>query len=114
MGTDGKWSRLNKKLIEFMETNDFFGLGTIYYEMADFLEKEDKNNDHLKRFGYYAKLQHQINELERLKRLGCKEVKILTDRESCVVCKKSNHRTLSLKEAEFLKTLPVEGCAHKY
>jgi hypothetical protein len=40
--SDKRWARFNQKLQTLMKSNDFFGLGTTYYEMADFLDKEGR------------------------------------------------------------------------
>ncbi len=115
LSPDEKWKRFNKKLNELMKVNDFFGLAITYYEMADFLKNEGKDNNHLRKIGYQMKLKLQSEELKRFTDSGViKNVEILATDDSCESCKNLNHKILSIKEAQLKKPIPVEECTHKY
>ncbi len=115
LSSDERWKRYNKKLEELMELNDFFGLGTTYYKMAIFLEKEGKDASHLRTLGYKMKLRSQSDDLERFRESGVtKNVEIVATDDSCDKCKKLNHKVLSIKEAESRRLIPVKECTHKY
>lgn len=112
---DEKWKRFNQELVKLMREGDFFGLGTKYYEMADFLEKEGKDNRHLRKAGYQMKLRFQTEELNRIAGSGVVEsVEILATSDSCGTCKKLNGKVLSIQEARQKNPIPVEECTHKY
>jgi len=55
--SDEKWSRFNKKLVELMKSSDFYGLGTTYQEMANFLRKEGKDPEEMLDKAYEMKLK---------------------------------------------------------
>jgi hypothetical protein len=116
LDSDKKWGQFNKELEKFMKLNDFFALGTTYYKMVNFLQRENKNSDHLRKLGYEMKLLFNNNELQRLKKSGVvKEVKILCNqKDSCEVCKKQNGKNFSIEKAVFQKPIPVENCTNKY
>lgn len=115
LNPDEKWERFNKRLEELMRSNDPFGLGTTYYEMANFLEKEGRESSQIRKLGYRMKLRIQTIELKRLKESGVvKEVEIIATDKSCEACKQLNDGVLSIQEALLRKPIPVENCGHKY
>lgn len=98
-----------------MQENDFFGLGTTYYQMADFLKKEGKDSGHLRKIGYQMKIKFQSGELRRYEESGVlKRVEILSCDDSCGACKILNHKVFLIKEAKIKNPIPVEQCSHKY
>ncbi len=115
LSPDEKWKRFNKKLEESMKQNDFFGLGTTYYQMADFLKKEEKNSTHLRQKGYEMKLISTKATLAHFKDVGVTKIEILGDSESsCEICKKIHRKTFNFKDATNTNPIPVRECAHKY
>ena len=115
LSSDEKWQRLNKKLIDLMKSSDFFGMGTVYYEMADFLVGEGKDPKQTKDLGYTMKLKFQKGELERIKTTGIiKKVDILADSSSCERCLELDGKVFSIDDALKENPLPVERCTHKY
>jgi len=115
LSPDEKWGRLNNELNESMKTNDFFGLGLIYYKMADFLESEGKNADHLKQLGYQMSLKAHLKELKRYKKSGVvTKVEIHTVDTSCDVCKKLDGKVILIDDAISNSPLPVKECNHRH
>lgn len=115
LDNDKKWGKFNERLERFMKENDLFGLATTYYEMADFLSKEGKDNNHLRKYGYQIKLKLQTEEIKRYKNSGILEkLEILATEDSCEFCKKLNGKIFLIKEAELENPIPVKNCTHKY
>src|SRR3989344_6336118 len=108
LGPDEKWGRFNAKLHKFMQENYFFGLGTTYYEMADFLKSEGKNFSRMRRLGYEMKLKAASSELRRNASSAVVDsVEILATDDSCAACKELNHKVLSITEAQIKNPIPV-------
>ena len=59
-----KWNRFNKKLEELMKSNDFYGLGVIYQEMANFLNNEGKDSKEMLNKAHEMKLTHHRNYIK--------------------------------------------------
>ena len=115
LSSDEKWKRFNKKLEDFMKTGDFFGLGTIYYEMADFIEEEGKDGSHLKELGYQMKLRSHAATLSRYKEsVVVKEVDILCAGDPCSFCKQLQGKVFAIEQATLSKPIPVKDCIHEY
>jgi len=114
LSPDERWRRLNKKLIGLMKSNDFFGMGTVYYEMAGFLVSEGKNPRQTRELGYTMKLRFQKGELKRMKTQGVRKIEILAADDSCGKCMKLNGKFFSIDNALKKNPLPVERCTHKY
>lgn len=117
---DAEWRRLNGELQKFMKLNDFYGLGLIYYEMADFLKDEGKDNAYLLELGYKMKLRFQNNELLNYKKSGvCTGVEIIAvtnspENNSCDACLQLDGKIFPIEEALLKNPLPVKNCNHKY
>ena len=98
-----------------MGINDFFNLAMIYYEMADFLEKEGKSGAEMRKLGYQMKLRVFPNDIGGYKESGVvKGIEILATDDSCLACRQLNHKRFSLEETESKKPLPVQSCTYKY
>lgn len=111
--SDKQWGLFNKKLEELMKVSDFYSLGTTYYEMAEFLEKEGKDASHLRRFGYEMKLRVLERGVEDYDKSGVvKSVEVFATPHSCELCKKLNGKVFSIQDAKTSKPLPVEGCTY--
>jgi len=90
-------------------------MGTVYYEMADFLVSEDKDSKKTKELGYTMKLRFQKGELKRIKQSQVvKKIEVLADDDSCRKCLKLNGKIFSIDKALKKNPLPVERCTHKY
>ncbi|HEX9721639.1 MAG TPA: hypothetical protein VGA53_00025 [Candidatus Paceibacterota bacterium] len=115
LNPDEKWGRFNEKLYNFSQENDFLGLGTTYYEMAEFLKKEGKDNSKMRRLGYEMKLQFHSAELRRNASSDVvQKVEILATTDSCKACKNLNDKAFTVGEAQEKNPIPVEECIHKY
>ena len=100
-----------------MNANDFFGLGTTYYEMADFVEKEGGDPNIYRAIGYKMKLQSDTNArtLEGYLSSGhVSHVEILANPGSCNLCKKISGKKFSIEESVKNPPIPIKDCAHKY
>ncbi len=114
LAPDEKWRRFNKKLNDLMKVSDFYGMGTVYYEMADFLTKEGKDPNQMRELGYKMKLRKQKEQLKRMKTQGAKKVEVLTDSSSCGRCLKLDGKIFLIDHALKKNPLPIERCVHKY
>jgi hypothetical protein len=63
---DRQWQRLNQKLEARMVESDWFGLGTIYYEMANLVKSENGDPEHYSELGYKMKLKVAAQNLKEL------------------------------------------------
>jgi hypothetical protein len=90
-------------------------VGTIYYEMADFLKKESKNDGDMRKIGYKMRLKAQDNSFDSyLKSDVVKGVEVLSTHDSCDSCKNLNGKVFTIADAISIKPIPVEQCTHKY
>lgn len=112
---DERWKRFNEQLNDQMRANDFFGLGTTYYTMASFLEKEGKDPSAMRQKGYEMKLLFHKNQLNNAFSSDVvREVEVFSTPDGCELCFKTNGKMYSVTEALLTNPLPVEGCTHKY
>ena len=102
-----------------MKAGDFYSLGTTYYEMANFVKEEGKDNVYLLKPAYEAKLKFQKEEIKRYRKS-----KVYTGVEivaathspwnnSCEECMKLNGKIFSIEEALSKNPLPVKNCGHE-
>lgn len=109
---DKKWQRFNQKLEKLMGENDFFGLGTTYYEMATFAKQEGSDYQHLRQLGYEMKLRVQTANLKGYaKDTYIKTVEAIATPNSCPECKAVNGQKISVNEALNNSILPVKDCS---
>lgn len=113
---DEKWSRFNKKLIELMKSNDFYGLGITYQEMANFLKKEGKDPKEFIDKAYEMKLRHHTEYIKDLKENSpvCVGVEVCATDDSCRDCKDLQGKVFSFDEALKTNPLPVKNCPNEY
>lgn len=117
---DKQWKYFNEDIQKFIKENDFYKLGTTYYEMAEFLKDEGKDNIQLKDLGYKAKLKFQserLNEYKNSKVITKIEIIAVTNcininNNSCIECLKINGKIFAIKEALSLNLLPVKNCSN--
>ncbi|OGH23454.1 MAG: hypothetical protein A2629_00205 [Candidatus Levybacteria bacterium RIFCSPHIGHO2_01_FULL_41_15] len=115
LSPDEKWKRFNQKLEELMKSNDFYGLGVVYQEMANFLDKEGKSSKEIRDKAYKMKLQHQQDYIKSLiNSQVAKGVEILCAVDSCESCKALDGKTFDFKKALDSSPLPKRECKHKY
>ena len=114
--TDKHWQTLNKHLEKYMKTNDFFMMGTTYYEMADFLKSEDKKlAKKYRELGYKMKIKaFPYEKLREFQESGYDRVEILSAEDSCSHCKKLNRKRFNTKKEISKALLPIKECTHKY
>ena len=110
-----QWERFNKDIQKYVKENNFYLLGGTYYEMAEFLKKEGKDDSKLRDLGYKMKLKFQIKQLQGMKNSGIvKNVEIIACNDTCEICKMFNGKIFSIKEALLSNPLPVKNCSHPY
>lgn len=110
-----RWQKYNEKLEKLMKANDFFGLGTIYYEAANFIEKEGGDPKPYRGQGYKMKLNATNQGIQScLREDGVKTVEVLDTTDSCDTCKKLSGKKFSIQAAVENKPIPVKDCTHKY
>jgi len=115
LSSDEKWKRFNVELDKLIKENDFWGLGTTYYKMADFLKNEGKDNSKLRELGYKMKSKVANESLEGYKKSDViTGVEVIATENSCALCKKLNGKIFTLKEALSLRPLPVKDCTYPY
>lgn len=108
---DKKWQTFNKNLIKYMKENNFFMLGTTYYEMAFFAKKNGKQYDHLREEGYKMKKLSHDQTIQGFVSSGVvAQVEVLVNKNSCDICKKQKGKKLSLNEALNNPPIPVKEC----
>lgn len=116
LNSDEKWRRFNKKIMELMKSGSFYELGTTYYQMADFVKKEGKDNAYLRDAGYKMKCRCIRSELKEYKKSEVvSEIEIHTAGDtSCIACRELNGKILSVDDALLTMPIPVKECSHKY
>jgi len=112
---DKKWQGYNKKLRKLIRAKDFFGLGTTYYEMAVFVEKEGGDPKMYRDLGYRMLIQDGTSSRTLQSYLDSGVVSlvvILNALDSCDVCKKLNGKRFNVKEAIKNTPIPAKQCTH--
>lgn len=108
---DKKWQSFNKKLVKYMKENNFFMLGSTYYEMAYFVKSDKKQFDYLRVKGYEMKLRSQLEIVRRDVSSGViSSFEIVSFEGSCNSCKKLNGATISINEALEHSPIPNKDC----
>lgn len=100
----------NKRLLEAMEHNSWYTLGTIYYEMAARVAEEGTDGAYLKAQGYKAKVQHQQ---EYLNNSAIDHVEILVNADGCKVCQPHQGTIYHSEDARLKNPIPVEDCLNE-
>lgn len=114
--SDKRWEWFNKDLEECIKSGDFYQLGATYYEMADFLKKEGRNDNQLRELGYKMKLKFQIEKLNEYKKSDIAtgiEIIAYTNgvtNNCCDACKQLNGKIFPINEALLKNPLPVKNC----
>ena len=111
MNSDKQWKYLNQDLQKYRKENNLYSLGGTYYEMAEFLKSEGKDDSKLRDLGYKMKAKAVNEHLTNYKNLDVSNLEIITTENSCPVCKKLNSKTFSLKEVLSSSPLPVRECS---
>jgi len=119
---DKQWKLFNQDIQKYIKENDFYSLGGVYYEMAEFLKKEGKDNTYLINLGYKMKLKFQNERLNEYKNSGIVNcVKIMTitncpniDNNACEACMEFNGKIFPISEALLSNLLPVKNCLYPY
>lgn len=110
---DKLWKLFNQDIQKYIKENNFYLLGSTYYEMAGFVKNEGKDNTYLKNLGYQTKLKFQVQKLNELKNSGMsiEKIEIIATDNSCEACKNINGKIFPLNEALSLNLLPVKECS---
>jgi predicted component of viral defense system (DUF524 family) len=122
INSDKQWNLFNQDIQKYIKENDFYKLGSTYYEMAEFVKNEGKNNTYLINLGYKMKLKFQNERLNEYKNSGVADaVEIIAvtnctniDNNSCAECLKLNGKIFPIGEALLSNPLPVKDCSHPY
>lgn len=115
LSPDEKWKRFNHELEEQMKISDFYGLGTTYYMMAEYIKKEGKDSSTLRQKGYEMNLVFHRNELSgQYSSEFIAGVEILSSLDCCDRCQMVNGVKLKVREALLKNLIPVKDCSHKY
>ena len=117
---DKRWKYFNEDVKKYIKENNFYQLGNTYYEMAEFVKNEGKDNTYLINLGYKTKLNFYIERLKEIKNSGignAVEIIAITncsnaDNNSCKVCFNLNGKIFPINEALSLNPLPVKDCLH--
>jgi hypothetical protein len=113
--SDKKWQKYNQKLEKLMKAGDFFGLGTVYYEMAHFAEEEGTYPKDYREQGYKMKLKASTRPLNEWQENGAvRNIEILGANDSCIHCKENNGKKQSIIDALENPLIPNGRCSHKY
>lgn len=102
------WEAYNIRLEVAIGNKDWFGLGTIYYEMAAFVEKEGRDSAYLKEKGFEAKLRFHESYIERETLVN--KFEVLSNKGCCSTCSKLLDRTYTREELRESVVLPVKAC----
>jgi len=103
---DITWGLLNKRLMSEMRQGNWAAMGQIYYEMAQFTQKEGKDCFHL--------LQEAIKcRLRDYKQQGIEQVEISSAGQgnACETCHRQNGKRFTIKQALEIMPIPVEKCS---
>ncbi len=113
---DEKWRRFNEKLQELMKSNDFYGLGVVYQEMANFLDEEGKDSTGMRNKAYEMKLIHHQEYIKNLQNNSsvCSSVEVSCTEDSCKSCKDQNGKVFDFKTVLEKRPLPVRECQNIY
>lgn len=117
---DKEWKQFNEKVQELIKSNDFYSLGLLYYEMANFVKKEGKDNTHLLQLAYKVKLKFQNRVLRDYEKSDvCTGVEIIAvtncpGNNSCETCSQLNGKIFPIDEALLKNPLPVKNCSHEH
>lgn len=104
---DHHWAEFNKELEEAFAEKQFYSVGTVYYEMASFVESEGTDGTYLRDKGYKYKKMHQDSELKRYDSAGVvKAVEIGVNKGACPACAAHN--------GEYAMILPIKECTGEY
>jgi hypothetical protein len=102
---DKKWSDLNKKLLVAIVKHDWPTMKSIYYEQALILKNESR--DAFRFIHESAK-----TELSGIQGKTIDQVEIIVTEDACPVCKSAAKETMTVKEIQERKPVPVTGCEH--
>lgn len=107
---DKRWGWLNEDLQKYIKSKDYWNLGSTYYEMAEMLKGEGKDDSKLRELGYKAKKMINDETLNGYRGSGVKRIEILATETSCDACKLAASKLHSLSEALVARPLPVKEC----
>lgn len=115
---DKQWSWFNEDIQRYIKENNYYSLGGTYYEMAEFVKNEGKDNTYLIDLGYKMKLKCQIEKLKEIKDSEvANSVEIIAvtnsdniDNNACEACMNIHGKSFSIKEALLSNPLPVKDC----
>jgi hypothetical protein len=115
--SDKQWGWFNADLQKYMMSGDYWSLGSTYYEMAEFVKNEGKDNTYLINLGYKTRLDFQVERLKEYKKSGVAngvEVIGAGDNACCEECKRLDGKIFPISDALLSNPLPVKECVHPY
>jgi len=111
MNPDKKWNLFNKDIQKYIAENNFYLLGSTYYEMAGFLKSEKKDDRKLRDLGYKMKAKVISEHLMNYRNLDVSSLEIIATENSCPECKDLNGKIIPFKEALISSPLPSRNCS---
>lgn len=112
---DKKWMWLNEDLQKYMKAKDYWNLGGTYYEMADVLKSEGKDDSKMRELGYGMKKKVADLFFCDFRKFGAvKKIEIITTDDSCEACKLVASQNYDFANVLVSRPLPVKECAHPY
>lgn len=98
-----------------MKVKDSRGMALTYYESAGFIEAHGKDASDVRSLGYRTLLTLQMKTLERIREFDQTiKLKVIATEDACAACKRQDRRTVSLREAQSERVLPVKSCDRKH
>jgi hypothetical protein len=118
INSDKQWELFNRDIQRYIGENDLYRLGSTYYEMAEFVKKEGRDNVYLINLGYKMKLKFQRERLNEFKKsevsIGVEIIAVTNSDENncCEKCRQLNGKIFPIDEALLSNPLPVKDCSH--
>lgn len=98
-----------------MTVKDYRGMAQTYYESADFIEAHGKDASDVRSLGYQTMLKLQMKTLELMREFDSNlKLKAIAAEDACATCKRHDGRTVSIREAQSQRVLPVKACERKH
>jgi hypothetical protein len=102
--SDEKWHKLNHELINALRESDWFRAHQIYYQIALYLQKYDKDFSTPLAESRKCRVRYFMNQK------FVSKVEIMAFSDSCDLCKSLHGKRYSFQEALSLSPLPVKQC----
>lgn len=109
---DQKWSKYNSEIELLIKDKNWFGLGTLYYNLASIVKAEGKDSGYLRQLGLEMKIKSKQDDIKRY--IGhCEQIEILANPKACNDCIKHNSSIIDVDNALILSPLPIRSCTNE-